>query len=114
ARAYSLPGANARSDIEVMLGLARRVLAGAQPAAIGVSFGGPASFSAGLVRRSDHVPGWDDVPLREILAVELGVPAAVDNDANAGAIGEHRFGAGQGHAHMLYVTVSTGVGGGWI
>ena len=114
ARAYSPPGANARVDIEVMLGLARGVLGGAQPAAIGVSFGGPTHFGTGLVRRSDHVPGWDNVPLAEMLTAELGAPAAVDNDANAGAIGEHAFGAGQGHAHMLYVTVSTGVGGGWI
>lgn len=114
ARAYSPPGADARADIEVMLGLARQVLGGAQPAAIGVSFGGPVHFGSGLVRRSDHVPGWDDAPLAEIVAKEMGAPAVVDNDANAGAIGEHIYGAGQGHAHMLYVTVSTGVGGGWI
>lgn len=114
ARAFSPAGANARMDIDVVLGLAREVLDGARPAAIGVSFGGPVHFGGGLVRRSDHVPGWDNAPLAEILAAQLGAPAAVDNDANAGAIGEHAFGAGQGHAHMLYVTVSTGVGGGWI
>lgn len=114
ARAFSPPGADIQVDIEVMLALARQVLGDRQPAAIGVSFGGPVQFGRGLVRRSDHVPGWDNVPLAEILTAELGAPAVVDNDANAGAIGEHTFGAGQGHAHLLYVTVSTGVGGGWI
>jgi glucokinase len=113
-RAFAPPGANAQADIELMLSLARNLLEGSRPAAIGVSFGGPVHYRTGTVRRSDHVPGWDNVPLARLLTAELGAPGAVDNDANAGAIGEQAFGAGQGHEHMLYVTVSTGVGGGWI
>lgn len=113
-RAFSPPGATAEGDVEMMLGLARQVLDGRTPAAIGVSFGGPVDFHTGVVRRSDHVPGWDNLPLGRLLSQALGAPCAVDNDANAGAAGEHAFGAGRGSDHLLYVTVSTGVGGGWV
>jgi len=99
-----------------MMGLARDLLntAKAPLAAVGVSFGGPVDAAQGLVLLSHHVPGWEKVPLREWLEERLGVPAAVDNDANVAALGEHRFGAGQGCDSLLYVTVSTGIGGGWI
>ena len=83
-------------------------------AAIGVSFGGPVDATRGLVRLSHHVPGWEEVPLRDQLQAEFGVPAAVDNDANVAALGEWRFGAGQGAESLLYVTISTGIGGGWV
>jgi glucokinase len=109
-------GSNAQSDLEIMMGLARGMLTTAKAplAAVGVSFGGPVDATQGLVLLSHHVPGWEKVPLREWLDERLGVPAAVDNDANVAALGEHRFGAGQGCDSLLYVTVSTGVGGGWI
>ena len=82
--------------------------------AIGVSFGGPVDAARGLVRLSHHVPGWEEIPLAEQLRAEFGAPAAVDNDANVAALGEWRFGAGQGAASLLYVTISTGIGGGWV
>lgn len=110
------PGADADSDMTMMLGLARGLLT-AHPgplAAVGVSFGGPVDFERGRVRLSHHVPGWEDWPLRERLQTGFGAPVSVDNDANTAALGEHRFGAGQGCASMLYMTVSTGVGGGWV
>ncbi len=112
----SPPGSNAQSDLEIMLELTRDLLATAKAplAAVGVSFGGPVDAAQGLVLLSHHVPGWEQVPLREWLEERLGVPAAVDNDANAGALGEHRFGAGQGYDSLMYITISTGVGGGWI
>jgi len=132
----SPPGSNAQSDLEIMMGLARDLLASPPPipsnlggkeggsnsggeaqaplAAVGVSFGGPVDAARGLVLLSHHVPGWEKLPLREWLEERLGAPAVVDNDANAGALGEHRFGAGQGHDSLMYITVSTGVGGGWI
>lgn len=83
-------------------------------AAIGVSFGGPVDAQRGLVRLSHHVPGWEETPLRQMLESEFDVPVAVDNDANVAAFGEWRFGAGQGATSLLYVTVSTGIGGGWV
>jgi glucokinase len=112
----SPPGSNAQNDLEIMMGLARDMLATAKAplVAVGVSFGGPVNAAQGLVLLSHHVPGWERVPLREWLEERLGVPAAVDNDANVAALGEHRFGAGQGCDSLLYVTVSTGIGGGWI
>ena len=110
----SPPGADAAYDLRTMLALGRALLGGATPAAVGVSFGGPVDFATGTVRLSHHVPGWENLPLRQRLEAEFGVPARVDNDANVAALGEHRFGAGQGCDHLLYITVSTGVGGGWI
>lgn len=107
-------GADANYDVNTMIALGHEMLAGARPAAIGVSFGGPVDFATGTVRLSHHVPGWEDFPLRQRLAAEFGAPARVDNDANVAALGEHHFGAGQGCDHLLYITVSTGVGGGWI
>ena len=106
--------ADAAYELAAMTALARELLAGQQPAAIGVSFGGPVDYATGVVRLSHHVRGWESLPLGDRLAAEFGCPAAVDNDANVAALGEHRFGAGQGVADMMYVTVSTGVGGGWI
>ena len=85
-----------------------------KPLAIGVSFGGPVDAITGVVRLSHHVPGWENLPLSQQLQAEYGVPVAVDNDANVAALGEYRFGAGQGYNHLCYITVSTGVGGGWI
>jgi glucokinase len=115
-RVPSPPGSNVESDLKIMMGLARDMLdtAKAPPAAVGVSFGGPVDAAQGLVLLSHHVPGWEKMPLQEWLEERLKVPAAVDNDANTGALGEHRFGAGQGCDSLMYVTVSTGVGGGWI
>jgi glucokinase len=113
-RVFSPPDADKDYDLETMCALARDLLAGARPAAIGVSFGGPVDATTGRVYLSHHVPGWENTPLREILETELGVPASVDNDANVAALGEHHFGAGQGFSSLLYITVSTGVGGGWI
>jgi glucokinase len=112
----SPPGSNVESDLEIMMGLAQDLLAivEAPLSAVGVSFGGLVDAAQGLVLLSHHVPGWEKVPLREWLEERLGVPAAVDNDANVAALGEHRFGAGQGCNSLMYITVSTGVGGGWI
>jgi len=111
----SPPDSNAQSDLKTMMSLARDMLATAEAplAAVGVSFGGPVDAAQGLVLLSHHVPGWEKMPLREWLEERLGVPAA-DNDANVAALGEHRFGAGQGCDSLMYITVSTGVGGGWI
>src|SRR3990172_11117294 len=82
------PGADADSDMTMMLGLARGLLTAhpGPPAAVGVSFGGPVDFERGRVRLSHHVPGWENRPLRHQLQSEFGVRVSVDNDANAGAL----------------------------
>lgn len=101
-----------------MLDLARRLLNGRRPAAIGVSFGGPVDAARGVVLLSHHVPGWENTRLRDQLQNEFNAPVSVDNDANVAALGEYELGSGAAggkHASpLLYVTVSTGVGGGWI
>lgn len=111
---FSPPLKSAETDRKLMLELAQRVLGGRPPAAVGVSFGGPVKADEGRVILSHHVPGWEGFPLRRWLEDYFGVPVALENDANAAALGEWRFGAGQGCQSILYVTVSTGVGGGWV
>ena len=81
---------------------------------IGAAFPSHIDFEKGLVITTSSLPKWDNVPAKEMLSKRLGVPVEIDNDANAAAIAEHRFGAGRGHKHMLYVTISTGIGGGVI
>jgi glucokinase len=113
-RRLSPPNADANTDLEIMRSLIYSLLQSAKPDAIGVSFGGPVDAGIGMVRLSHHVAGWENIPLRNLLEEEFGVSASVDNDANVAALGEHRFGAGQGFDSLFYVTISTGVGGGWI
>ncbi len=81
---------------------------------VGAAFPSHIDFEKGLVITTSSLPKWDNVPAKEMLSKKLGVPVEIDNDANAAAIAEHRFGAGRGHKHMLYVTISTGIGGGII
>lgn len=116
ARVMSPAGANAAYDQSTVLRMARELLVQVRGrlVAVGASFGGPVDARQGLVHLSHHVPGWEEVPLAEGLRRALGAPASVDNDGNVAALGEWRFGAGQGADSLLYVTVSTGVGGGWV
>ena len=113
-RRLSPADADVSTDLEIMRSLIHSLLQDTKPAAMGVSFGGPVDAITGTVRLSHHVKGWENMPLRDLLYKEFGVPVSVDNDANVAALGEHRFGAGQGYDSLLYITVSTGVGGGWI
>jgi glucokinase len=78
----------------------------------GIGFGGPVDFRGQRVALSTHVGGWNDFPLTQFLSRALGVPAIMDNDANAGALGEANYGAGRGHSPVFYMTLSTGIGGG--
>ncbi len=79
---------------------------------IGIGFGGPVDFVRGRVLRSHHVAGWEGVPLRDELAGRFQMPVVLDNDANAGTLGEWRFGAGRGIDDLVYVNIGTGIGGG--
>lgn len=113
-RRLSPANANASTDLEIMRSLIYSLLQDTKPAAIGVSFGGPVDAFTGTVRLSHHVAGWENIPLKELLENEFSIPVGIDNDANVAALGEHHFGAGQGYNSLFYITVSTGVGGGWI
>jgi glucokinase len=78
----------------------------------GIGFGGPVVFPEQRVALSTHVGGWTDFRFSEYLTNLTGAPSVMDNDANAGALGEAKFGAGRGARPLLYLTVSTGIGGG--
>jgi glucokinase len=82
--------------------------------AVGIACGGPLVPPTGLLLCPPHLPGWIDVPIGPLATDAFGVPFALDNDATVAAIAEHRFGAGRGTTTMLYLTVSTGIGGGAI
>jgi glucokinase len=83
-----------------------------------VGFGGPVEFPLRRVALSTHVGGWSDFPLAQRLEELLRVPVALDNDANVGALGEARYGAGRGvqgaALPLFYMTLSTGIGGGLV
>ena len=81
---------------------------------LGVASPGWVDTERGVVPAAPQLIGWRDVPLVEILQERLGVTVRLENDANAAALGENAFGAGRGTRHMLYITVSTGVGAGII
>lgn len=82
--------------------------------AIGVASPGPLDPQSGIILDTPNIPEWKDFPLVDNLANHFGVPVYLDNDANLAALGEWRYGAGQGHHHVLYLTISTGIGGGVI
>jgi glucokinase len=78
----------------------------------GIGFGGPVDFQSQRVALSTHVGGWDNFDLPRYIQSKLGVRAIMDNDANVGALGEARYGAGMGFDPLFYMTLSTGIGGG--
>lgn len=81
---------------------------------IGIAFGGPVDAGRGVILYSPRTPGYDNLPIAAILENDLKVPTFLDNDARAAALGEAIFGAGRGEAHIIYVHLGTGVGGGII
>jgi glucokinase len=81
---------------------------------VGIGAPGPLDPVRGVVLRAPTLDGWSDVPLAAMLGARLGQPVRLANDANVAALGEWMFGAGRGTRHMVFVTVSTGIGGGVI
>ncbi len=82
--------------------------------AIAVACPGPVNPELGIVYSMPNIPGWINFPIVEYLHEEYKVPVFVENDANLAALGEWTYGAGQGYDDLIYVTISTGVGGGVI
>lgn len=80
----------------------------------GIGCGGPLDSATGTLIRPPHLPGWIDIPVVELARKHYGLPAVLDNDGTAGAAGEWRFGVGAGSRHLVYLTVSTGIGGGMV
>jgi glucokinase len=93
---------------------ARRRVGDDRLVGIGLSAPGPVDPSAGVVLQAPNLRGWDNVPLADELRRRTGLPVWLGNDANLAALGEARFGAGRGSRNLIYLTISTGVGGGVI
>jgi glucokinase len=82
--------------------------------AIGIASAGPLDPWKGVIIKAPNVPGWEQVPLKAILEEEFDLPVHIGNDANLAALAEQRFGAGKGTRDLIYITHSTGIGGGII
>jgi len=79
--------------------------------AISVAAPGPLDPYAGIIIETPNIPAWTNYPLAELLSSKYKVPVFLGNDANLALLGEWRYGAGQGHHHLIYLTISTGLGG---
>ena len=82
--------------------------------AIGISCGGPLDSKKGIIMSPPNLPGWDDVRICEILKGKFSVPVFLQNDADACALAEWKFGAGKGTENMIFLTFGTGLGSGLI
>lgn len=112
----TLPHQGPQHALDTILRLVRQALldTGSKAAAIGVSCGGPLDRVRGIIQAPPNLPTWVDVPIKQLLEDEFQAPCFVENDANAGAVAEHRFGAGRGCRHMVFLTMGTGFGAGLI
>jgi glucokinase len=81
---------------------------------LGVASPGPLSQSRGVILSTPNMPGWENYPLIAQLHDEFGCQTVLENDANAACLGEALFGAGVGHRFVVYFTISTGIGGGFV
>jgi len=81
---------------------------------IGISCGGPLDSRRGVILNPPNLPGWENVPLVDLLKERFGLPAFLQNDANACALVEWRMGAGRGVRDMVFLTMGTGMGAGII
>jgi len=91
--------------------------AGASPkSVVGVGLGSPGTIDQrnGVVLFSPNLPGWADIPLRQMVQDDVGMPCVLENDANVAALGEQWQGAGRGAASLVLLTLGTGIGGGII
>ena len=94
--------------------LQKNGLSNAEIRAAGISCGGPLDSKRGLIQCPPNLPDWDDVPVTKLIGEHFGCPAAVQNDANACAVAEWKFGAGRGLTNMIFLTFGTGMGAGLI
>lgn len=81
---------------------------------VGISCGGPLDSRNGVVMSPPNLPGWDNIPIVRLVEEAVGIPAALQNDANACALAEWRYGAGRGSRNMIFLTFGTGMGAGLV
>ncbi len=85
-----------------------------KPDKIGISCGGPLNSKKGLIMSPPNLPGWDNVEIVKQIEEHYGVPTRLQNDANACAVAEWKFGAGKGYENLVFLTFGTGLGAGLI
>jgi glucokinase len=108
-----------RADLDRIVARCRALLAASgrhleEVAGVGVSMPSPLDAELGVVLNPPNLPSWHGTPVRGLLAEALGRPVAIENDANAAALAEQRFGAGRGARDLVFLTMSTGVGAGLV
>lgn len=81
---------------------------------IGISCGGPLSSKRGLILSPPNLPGWDHIPIVKMAETRFQSPVLMQNDANACAVAEWKYGAGRGYNSMIFLTFGTGMGAGLI
>jgi glucokinase len=112
----TLPDQGPERALQLIVDSARSLLAqhGLGVKAVGVSCGSPLDRVKGIIQAPPNLATWLDVPIRSLLEEAFDAPCQVENDANAGAVAEHRYGAGVGTDHMVFLTLGTGLGAGII
>ncbi len=105
---------NAMARLSATASRLMRAAGDGQFAGVGVSMGSPVDPDTGTMYNPPSLPGWDGFSPKQALEDSLHLPVHIANDATLGAVGEHAYGIGQGVENLVYVTVSTGIGGGVI
>ncbi|MBE6728461.1 MAG: ROK family protein [Ruminococcaceae bacterium] len=100
--------------IEQLIKIADEMIKGESISAIGISCGGPLDSKNGIVLGPPNLPGWDHVEICKILKAHYGVKVNLQNDANACAVAEWKFGAGKGFNNVIFLTFGTGLGAGLV
>ena len=81
---------------------------------IGIGFGGPLNIEQGVILKSYQITGWDNFPLKNWAEAQWGKPVVIQNDASTAGLAEALHGSGRGHSRIFYMTIGSGIGGGWI
>jgi glucokinase len=81
---------------------------------IGIGFGGPLNIEQGVILKSYQISGWDNFPLKNWAEAQWGKPVVIQNDASTAGLAEALHGSGRGHNRIFYMTIGSGIGGGWI
>ncbi len=110
--AAASPGERVQLVVDLLAEAVRA--SGARPAAACIATAGLVNANEGRVIFAPNIAGFRNVVLTTPVAQRLGIPAFIENDASAAALGEHRFGAGRGTRHLLHATLGTGIGGGLV
>lgn len=105
---------SANQMIERLIALADKLICGQKIDRIGISCGGPLDSKIGIIMSPPNLYGWDNVEIVKQIDSHYGVPTKLQNDANACAVAEWKFGAGKGAKNMVFMTFGTGLGAGLI